>query len=101
VKKEPVAAGGVEDCGGQQESGEGVEAQGFAEVAVEERGEGTGGSAAGAEEMQVGVDGAARIEGVLLRREAEQESGGECDDGERCSDGGGGCEWAEGGAVRG
>ena len=79
-----VAAGGVEGCDGEQKSGEGVEAQGIEQVAVEERGESSGGTAAGAIEVEVLVDGTLRIEVVLRGWEEGQERDREDDGCGRC-----------------
>lgn len=62
---------------------ESVEVECFAQVAVEERGESAGGSAAWALQMEEREDGALRIEAVLLRRETQQRSDGESETGDR------------------
>ena len=65
VQEAKVSARRIEGCYREQECGEGVEVEGFEYVTLEQRGESTGGAAAGAVEVEVLVDGTLRIELVL------------------------------------
>ncbi len=76
-----VAAGGVDGCDGEQESREGVEAERFEQMAVEQCGESASGAAAGAVQVQILVNGTLRVE-VVLRGGIEQQQCGRCEDGD-------------------
>ena len=81
----------VEGGGWKGEHGEGIEAEGVAELTVEQSGEGSGGSAAGALEVEEELDGALRIEGDAGGREATEQKSGE----DRCrGEGEEGCDGA-------
>lgn len=79
--REPGSACKIEQCRGEEDSGERVEVEGVTEVAVEQRGEGAGRSTARALQVKESVDGAARVERIAVGWEAQKQGakGDRCD----------------------
>jgi len=75
AQKTMQAKPGIEQRPGQNNGDqEPVEREGVPDPAVEQRGERAGGAASGALQMEIRVDGALRVEVVLFRGEAQEQS---------------------------
>lgn len=72
-KNAPIACSSVDERDWYEQSDKRVEAERFSIVAAKESGEGAGASAAGAEDVQVLMDRALRVEAVLRRWEEDQQ----------------------------
>jgi hypothetical protein len=76
----PVGGGEIGEQKRQKNEDEGIVVESFGDVGVEKGGDGAGGSAAGAIDVEIMKNGALRVEVVLLGREETQEG---CADEER------------------
>lgn len=63
---------GARECGGKKQHEERVQAQSLYQVAMQQRGEGSGSAASRAKDAEVLVDGADRVEACPIRRVEQQ-----------------------------